>query len=58
MENLQRKLFFFVDYRPFKIIFPNCDVIIVMEIILFQELSFRSKSLDEYILANDQDMIL
>lgn len=58
MENLQRKLFFFVDYRPFKIIFPNCDVIIVMEIILFQELSFRSKSLDEYIFANDQDMIL
>lgn len=29
-----------------------------MEIILFQELSFRSKSLDEYIFANDQDMIL
>lgn len=29
LENLQRKFFFFFDYRPFKIIFPNYDVIIV-----------------------------
>lgn len=42
LENLQRKFYFFFYYHPFKIIFPNCDVIIVMEIILFQELSFHS----------------
>lgn len=40
LENLQRKFYFFFYYRPFKINFPNCDVI--KEIILFQELSFLS----------------
>lgn len=57
MENLQRKFFLLLTIVLSRF-FSNCDVIIVMEIILFQELSFRSKSLDEYILANDQDMIL